>query len=329
MTRDGRRGAALFVVLVFSAFLAALAAAAVRTGLSGARAAAAFADGVKADELGRGAAQVLAYRLATGGEEARRGGAVAVRLPGADVTVDYLSESARIDANFAPVPLLAALAAAAGAEPSEAEALASRVTRFRATAEARAKAAAAPSGEAAPPGGGLAALRAAVDALGPAGKPKPAAATPAIRDIAEIEEAWALPAGLARRLVPWLTVSNGTPTVDPVLAGRTVVAALLGDDERVDDYLRRRQQGFVDKDSALALLPVPVRDFVAFKDVAAVRAIARVTLADRFERRYEMVLAPAPSRAAGVGAGAGAAVDAGAGQGRSALPVVVSWRKLP
>ena len=321
MSRDGRRGAALFVVLVFSAFLAALAAAAVRTGLSGARAAAAFADGVRADELGRGAAQALAYRLATGDDEARRGGAVAIRLPAADVTIDYLSESARVDANLAPVALLAALAAAAGAEPSEAEALAGRVTRLRAQAEARAKAAAAPPGGASPPGGGLAALRAAVDALGPAAKPKPAAATVAIRDIAEIEEAWALPGGLARRLMPWLTVSNGTATVDPVLAGRTVVAALLGDDGRVDDYLRRRQQGFVDKDSALALLPVPARDFVAFKDVAAVRAVARVTLADRFERRYEMVLAPVPASAA-----PGAA---GAGQGRPALPVVVSWRKLP
>ena len=319
MKRDARRGAALFVVLVFSAFLAALAAAAVRTGLSGARAAAAFADGVRADELGRGAGQALAFRLATGDEAGRRGGAVAVRLPGADVTVDYLSESARVDVNAAPVALLAALAAAAGAEPSEAEALAGRVTRFRAQAEARAKAAA--TSGTAPAAGGLAALRAAVDALGPAGKPKPAAATLAIRDVAEVEEAWGLPGGLARRLAPWLTVSNGTPTVDPVLAGRTVVAALLGDDDRVDDYLRRRQQGFADKDSALALLPVPARDYVAFKDVAAVRAIARVTLADRFERRYEMVLAPPP-------APAGSDV-AGAGQGRPALPVVVSWRKLP
>lgn len=337
--RDGRRGAALFIVLVFSAFLAGLAAVATRTATSGARAAAAFADGVRADELGRGAGAALAYRLATGDAAARRGGAVALRLPGADVTIDYLSESARVDANLAPVALLAALAGAAGADPAEAEALEARVTRFRAEAAARAAPPPVADGGDASPAGGLAALRAAVDALGPARKPPPTAQPAAIHDTAEVAQAWGLSDALARRLLPLLTVSNGTATVDPVLAGRTVVLALVGGDERADDYLQRRHQGFADKDSALALLPVPSRDFVAFKDVASVRAVARVRLADRFERRYEMILAPPPGPAAGTPApGAGATPDASPagqdqgqaqGQGRRPVPVVVAWRKLP
>ena len=320
MVRDPRRGAALFVVLLFSAFLSALAAAAMRTGLSGARAAAVFADAVRADELGRGAADALAYRLATGDDEARRGGAIGLRLPGADVTVDYLSESARVDANLAPVPLVAALLAAAGADASETEAAAARIARFRAEAAQRARPDPA-TGDDAQPVGGLAALRASVDAMGPATKPKPSTQPLALRDTAEVAHAWGLSDALTRRVLPSLTVSNGTATVDPVLADRQVVLALVGADERADDYLRRRRQGFADKDSALALLPVPSRDFAAFKDAPAVRAVARVRLANRFERRYEMILAPAP-------AAPGQPAPASGGE-RGGVTVVVSWRKLP
>lgn len=319
--RDRRRGAALFIVLMFSAFLAALAAAAMRTSLSGVRAAAAFADGVRADELGQGAADALAYHLATGDAAAKRGGAIALRLAGADVTIDYLSESARVDANLAPVPLVAALAAAAGAEPSEAESIAANVTQFRAEAAARAKAAPAGSG-AAPPLGGVAAIRASIDALGPAAKPKPASQPVAIRDTSEIARAWGLSDDLTRRMLPSLTVANGKPTVDPVLAGRLVVLALVGGDERADDYLIRRRQGFVDKGSALALLPLPSQDFVSFEDVGAVRALVRVRVAKRLERRYELILAP-PASAAPAG------VQRPGPAGPATLPVTVSWRKLP
>ena len=331
--RDPRRGAALFVVLMFSAFLATLAASAMRTGLSGARAAAVFADGVRADALGRGAADALAYRLATGDAAAKRGGAIGLRLPGADVTIDYLSESARVDANAAPVPLVAALLAACGAEPSEAAAVAARVARFRAEAAARAKPAQTGGGDgSAPPLGGLAAIRASVDALGPAAKPKAASGPAAIRDLSEVAADWGLSDALARRVLPSLTVSSGAATVDPVLADRTVLMALLGGDERADDYLRRRRAGFVDKDSALALLPIPSRDFVGFTDSEAVRAVARVRVANRYERRYEIVLAPPadpPSGAPPPGASSpppGAPPGPGGG---NALPVVVSWRVLP
>ncbi len=324
--RDPRRGAALFIVLMFSAFLATLAAAAMRTGLSGARAAAVFADGVRADALGRGAGDALAYRLATGDAAAKRGGAIGLRLPGAEVTIDYLSESARVDANAAPVPLIAALLVAAGAEPSEADAVTGRIARFRAEAAARAKASQPAEGDGSAPGG-LAAIRAAVDALGPAAKPKPSAGPAAIRDLSEVAADWGLSDGLARRVLPSLTVSSGTTTVDPVLAGRTVLLALLGGDERADDYMQRRQEGFADKDSALALLPVPSRDFAGFTDSPAVRAVARVRLANRYERRYEIVMAPPAGEATGAPPAPGA--PPGPPGGRGAVPVVVSWRVLP
>ncbi len=319
--RDGdpRRGAALFVVLLFSSFLAALAASAMRTSLSGVRAAAVFADGVRADELGRSAADVLAYRLATGDEAARRGGAIAVRLPGGDLTVEYLSESARVDVNLASPSLIGALLAAVGVDPAEAEAAVAAITRFRAEAADRAKpVTASDSGDGAP-AGGLAALRAQVNALGPAAKPVAAAQPLAIRDPSEVARAWGLSEAAAGRALPFLTVSNGAATVDPVLAGRPILLALLGGEERADDYIERRRQGFVSEGSALELLPVPARDSVGFTDSRAVRAVVRVRVAKRFERRYEMILAPPPrqdrDRPAAPGAG-------------GAVPVVVSWRKL-
>ncbi len=297
MKAQSRRGAALFVVLLFSAFLAGLAASAMRTGLSGVRAAAVFADVTRADQLGRGAGDILAYHLTTGGVSAKRGGRIEMRLSDADILIDYLSESARVDVNLAPVELIAALLAAAGGDSAVVDATADRITRFRAS-KAREEAARAPALNPS----GLAALTAQLNALRPGGTPS--ALPLAIDDISEVAGAWGLPDALARKVLPFLTLSNGTAKVDPVLADRLVVA----------DYLARRQRGFVNKESALELLPIPARAFVDFADTAAVRAIVRVIVAHRLEHRYEMVLAPS--------------VGQGAVAGRDAVPVVVSWRKL-
>ncbi len=353
--RDSQRGAALFIVLLFAAFLAGLAATAMRMGLSGAQAAAVFADAARADTLGEGAAAVLASHLADADAAARRGGSIEVRLPDANIVVDYVSESARIDVNLAPLPLIIGLLGAAGGDQDEVATVANRIATFRAAAQAKAKRSTPGAGTA--PGGAAPGVTSAEGAVGAdaatasgpvaAGSAQAAGAgsgaTPALplalHDMSEVTSAWALPEDLARRILPVLTVSNGTAKVDPVLADRLVVAALLGSDERVDDYLNRRQQGFVDAGSALALLPVPSQAFASFKDSEAVRAIARVSVSHRFERRYEMILAPskgpvpgggggglaaagAPAGAASAGAAPGGAASGGAG------PVVVSWRKL-
>ncbi len=352
---EPQRGAALFIVLLFSAFLAGLAAAAMRMSVSGARAAAVFADVARADALGEGAADLLASHLSECDAAGRRGGSIEVRLPDADIEVDYVSESARIDVNLAPLPLIVGLLGAAGGDQDEVASVANSITAFRAAAQAKGKRS--PAGSGAPPTGvntdaapafGSAGAGAtpisgfAASGFGPATGTAPGA-TPAlplaIHDVSEVTTAWALPEGLARRILPVLTVSNGTATVDPILADRLVVAALLGSDARVDDYLNRRQQGFADKGSALALLPVPTQTFASFKDSEAVRAVVRVSVSHRVERRYEMVLASSKGQANAVGAASlpPAATPLGAASGGTAangaasgggMPVVVSWRKL-
>ena len=296
---DPRRGAALFVILMLSALLAGLAGAAMRTGLSGARAAAAFADAARADELGRAAGDIVSYHIATADPDVLRGGTLSVRLPDAAIDISYLSESARIDVNSAPLALISALLAAAGAGPGTITEATGRIGRIRQASGAKPDPApgasgTSASGDAAPP-------PAAAPAAAPSGPP-------AIQDVLQVADAWNLPEALARRILPALTVASKSTQVDPILADRLVLLALLGDETRADDYRTRRMQGFVNTDSALELLPEPSRPFVAFKDAPAVRAIARVTVARRFERRYEMVVVP--------------------GEGPGQAPVVVSWRKL-
>ncbi len=289
-----RRGAALFIVLTFAALLAELAGVAVQDSLSGARAASAYADAARADEVGRAAGDVLAAHLVSGGDAAKRGGALSVRLGDADLRIDYLSESARVDANAAPVALLGGLLAAAGAEPGEVATVLARVAWFRGG----------PVPPPAPQPGTATDAQAAVP-------PGQAAQAPAhlVQVPEDVADAWGLPADLARQVVPVLTTASGAAKVDPTLADRLVVRALVGtDDARVDDYMAKRGQGFADAKAALALLPVAAQAWADVADVAAVRAVARVTVAHRLTRRYEMIVARA--------------------NGAGHPPVTVSWRRL-
>lgn len=290
-----RRGAALFIVLMLAALLSGLASVAMRSSMSGARAAVLFADVMQADELGRATAEAVAHYVATGGSERRRGGAFTIRLPKADIAVDYVSESARIDANDAPLELIAALLTVVGAEPAQVASILKRITIFRAqkrVPESPAPPAASTGRDGSvTPGTSVALVPEAEDA---AQTPPSGAGTPLIQHANEIAGAWGLPAGLANLVLPALTVTSGSAKVDPVLADRLVIAALLGGDpDRVDDYLQRRSQGFASADSALALIPSQGRAFASFSDVSVLRALARVTVAGRFERRYEVVLQPA------------------------------------
>ena len=272
------RGAALIVVLMFAALLSGLAAVALQGATSGARAATVFLDAMRADELGRAAGDALAFEIMHGGPGAARGGAFAIHLAQAEIAVEYLSESARVDLNNAPVDLIVAVLAAAGAEPE-----AIGVARTRILADR------APTPAAPPPPATDAFGRPVAQQAAFAPPPQPVAL---IESPAEAVARWGLPAAVAARALPAFTVASGAGTVDPMLADRLVLAALLGDEARVDDYIARRGQGFVDTGSAVALLPVPAQAFAGFADVSAVRAQVRVTVAHRFKRAYEIVLDP-------------------------------------
>ena len=302
-----RRGAALLIVLVFCALLSSLAAVVLRAGLSGARSAAAFEKLTQADELGLAVGDLVLSYVSTGPAERRRGGRFDVHVPGAEIEVAYVSESARIDANAAPPELIAALLRTAGAEPAEVATALDRIAALRAPAAAppaagTAPAAGAEAGTASPLGRDASVTPVSTATAPPALPSQPAAgaqadAAPPIQSVADVARAWGLGDALAARVAPSLTVASRAAKVDPILAARAVVLALFGGDaDRTDDFLQRRVQGFTTRDSELLLVPVEARTFVGFDDAPALRAVARVMLAGGFSRRYEVVLGPVQGR---------------------------------
>jgi hypothetical protein len=255
-----RSGFAFIVVLSLAALLGSFVAAALRSSLGAAGDAAYFADVSAADAIGRAAPQLLgAY--AEESPARRRAGAFEARFAHARLNVSYVNAAARVDVNAAPVPLLLALLVAAGASQADADVYVARLTGLR--------------GKAAP-----------TSADGQA-------AAPLLRHPDELAAALGLGPDLAARLGPLLTTASGAGVVDPTLADRLVVAALFGgSQDRLDDFLRQRDNGFPSVQGALALIPAEGRAVAAFDPAPTLLGEAVVTMASGLRRRYEFVLTP-------------------------------------
>lgn len=250
-----RRGAILIVILAFVALIASLLGAALRIASSSARATAVFADSLRADELGRAAIDLVVHQASSSDPEAQRGGAFVAQLSNAEIHVDYVSESARADINLSPAELIGAVFRAAGAEQSRAAEIIERIILFR--------------------------------------QPRGKAEAARLEHLAQIGAAWGVSQDLIEAVRPALTAANGTAKVDPSIANRLVVAALLGGEgPRVDDFLERRRRGFTSEADAVSALASDMRAFAGFNPVHAYRAVARVRIGRRFERRYEFIVAP-------------------------------------
>jgi len=245
-----QRGAILVFVVLLIALIATLLAAAQHLVVSNARAAKVFADSLRAEELGRTAVDLVMAQIQTGDPTGRRNGSFTAFLDQADLHIDYLSESARIDVNLAPPALIAGLARAAGLEPNDASALSERIASLRG-----------------------------------AGNKK------SIEDIEAVASTWDLEPEVFTAMRPYLTVTNGSAKVDPLIADPKVVAALFeGEGPASELFLARRAEGFATENDATSALPSRVREAVTFKPARALRAHARVHLADGFQRSYEFVL---------------------------------------
>ena len=254
-----RRGAILVVVLIFIAFVSSLLAVALHLSSSSARAAAAFAKAMRADELGQAAVTLAADQAGSGDPADKRAGAFVAEFAEAKLFVDYVSASARIDVNLAPPELLSALFRAAGLDPNKASSIADRITASR---NNRVQGAATPTNK-------------------------------RIENLGALADAWGLSPDFVDILRPALTVANGTGKVDPTIANRLVIAALMGGEgERVDEFLERRRRGFTTDAEARAAFPPNVQPFIDFAPARAIRAVARIVLPGRFERHYEFIVAP-------------------------------------
>lgn len=290
----GERGFILIVVMIFAALLSSVLVGVMRMSSSYIYAAVAYSDNARADELGRSATDLVVQRILLGDATAKRGGAFNVRLPDADISISYISESARIDVNTTQPELLIALMKAAGVDPEEASAIGARISAWFAANTPQTDQNGQPS---APPGQNTSMPSPSTLGIQPNAPTQSLAGTQTIplRHIDHVWQCattWGIPANVFAIIEPYLTVSNPTGKVDPTLASPVIMKAVFGDEQAAEDYLRRRARGFATEPDALMSIPLGARGYVGFSPGTAFRALIRVRLRDRVARRYETIVVP-------------------------------------
>ena len=151
--------------------------------------------------------ELAAYQLALAGDKARPPrGSFHFRMDDADVVVNFTSEAARIDLNYAPKEMLAALFAGFGAKKEAANEDADRVIGWRTRLTP----------------GATNDEEALYHAAGLSYSPRQAL----FAHVSELALVVGLPPALVDRALPFVTVFNGTSGVDPQIAAPEVLAAL-------------------------------------------------------------------------------------------------------
>jgi general secretion pathway protein K len=179
-------------------------------------------DGVQVEALASAGVELAAYQLTALQKRTRPShGQFDIRLGHANVTVAYLSESARIDLNMAGKPVLAGLFTALGAQSQDADRFADRILGWRTT----------PTPNSSEIEDGL--YQAAGLPYVPRGAP-----------FAHVDELWlvqGLPPALVERALPFVTVYSGRADVNVLVAAPQVLAALPDmTPDRLDGILNRR-----------------------------------------------------------------------------------------
>jgi general secretion pathway protein K len=237
-----QHGFIIVAVLWMVAALALLAAIYTRFALATAVATSVHEDRLRAEALISAAVELTAFQFTAAGftpkddtfgnfnaggalqsraQQMPPRGAFSFRLGQAGVTVDYLSEAARIDLNLAPKEMLAGLFRTFGAAAEDASSYADRIIGWRRKADR--------TGE-----------DEEVTAYRVAGIPYRPRQGP-FQSSAELWLVLGIPPALTQRALPFLTVYSGRPDVDPENAAPEVVAALPNmTAERLGNVLQQR-----------------------------------------------------------------------------------------
>jgi general secretion pathway protein K len=163
-------------------------------------------DKIAAEAAISAGVELTAYRLLATGQDRPTRGVFDMRLAGANVAVDFVSESARIDLNAAPKDLLSGLFAVLGSRAQDAEQYADRVIGWRTPPKAGAQDAEGPF------------YRAVRLSYLPRGAP--------FAHASELRLVAGLPPALVERAMPFVTVFSGRADVDVADAAPEVIAAL-------------------------------------------------------------------------------------------------------
>jgi general secretion pathway protein K len=162
---------------------------------------------LQTEALVSGSLELTAYQLTLAGDKERPArGSFHFRMDDAEVLVNFTSEAARIDLNFAPKEILASLFAGLGAKKEAAKEDADRIVGWRTR----------------PAPGATNDEEALYHAAGLNYPPRQSLFTHA----SELALVVGLPPALVDRALPFVTVFNGSPGVDPAIAAPEVIAAL-------------------------------------------------------------------------------------------------------
>jgi len=206
---SSQQGFVLVAVLWLLAALAALATIFSVYLSSSARALALNDTAVQAQALVSAGVELAAYRLQLVGEDERpTQGSFRVRLNGAEISVSFVSEAARVDLNAAPKELLAGLLSVLGANDDEAREGADRIIAWRTKPAQDSE-------------GNEDALYQA------AGRAYPPRQAP-FAHVDELGLVLGLTPALVERALPFVTVFSGANGVDVLIAPPEVIAALPG-----------------------------------------------------------------------------------------------------
>jgi general secretion pathway protein K len=177
---------------------------------------------LQARELALAGVELAVYELTANPEAPPSRGKLSFRLGKADVAVDFHSESARIDLNLAPKPLLAGLFTVLGVKSADAEGFADRILSWRTPLTAGAS-----DGEAA-------LYSSAGRNYGPRHGP--------FQHVNELGLVVGLPTTLIDCAMPYLTVYSGQAGVNVFDAAPEVLSALPGiTPDRLQILLSQRQ----------------------------------------------------------------------------------------
>jgi general secretion pathway protein K len=246
------RGSALLIVLLLLGTVGALIAVVARS-ISGAGLEAAVArDEAQAEIWLRAGIELGVAAILQLGREVRMADA-AVDLPDGRLVVRVTNESARIDLNAAPAPLLAGLFRATGMADAKASSLAASIVDWR-------------GGPVTPSSGGTANESAPSMKISSGFKRWLSADGPGQtnRNRRVFLHPWQLASvpGFSKpvvaQLVPFVTIANTAATIDPDIASAQVLAGLPGaSPERVDAFRDARRDGAGSRDMAIVLLGIP------------------------------------------------------------------------
>jgi general secretion pathway protein K len=168
--------------------------------------------------------ELTAYQVTAAAADKRpTHGTFDFQLGGADIAVEFKSETARIDLNAAPKPLIAGLFAALGAEGRAADGYADRVIAWRTPPKENE-----PDGE---------------DALYRAAGLTYSPRRSLFRHVDELWLVFGLPPGLVERALPFVTVYSGVSDINVLDAEPEVIAALPGmSSPRLNSFLAQREK---------------------------------------------------------------------------------------